>query len=513
MRCDEHPRPLLPSDFYVPGIFAVVKVVLHLVVLGRYGIFRDEFYYLACARHLDWGYVDHPPLSLAFLSVWTSLFCDGLLALRLPGILVGAVVTLMTGMLAREVGGGKFAQGLACLTVLMAPLFLALSNFYSMNVFDLFFWTALLWILVRYINTEQRGYWIVFGLVAGLALENKISVLFLGFGVVVALVLTHHRKVFMKREIWIGGALAGLLFLPYAVWQFAHDFATLEFMHNAATLKNTPTTPLQLFLGVLVEMHPLNAVVWLAGLGYVLFHSEGRKYRLLGLCFLVVFFAFAFTNGKVYYLAPIMPVILALGAVAWERWTRKAPQWRWALVTPLVVFGVLLMPMSLPVLSPEGFAAYQRRIGLAPTQSERGGVGALPQHFSDRLGWEALALFVAEHYKGIASEAGGARLTIVLNNYGEAGALEYFSKDYALPRAVCGHNNYFLWGPGDFSEDVFLVYNVERADLEPLCESVEELGRFTHPYVMPYENDRPLYLCRGLKQPIEEIWPLLKNYI
>lgn len=501
-----------PRDCYIPGAFALVKVVLHLAAMGRYGIFRDEFYYLACARHLDWGYVDHPPLSIAFLAMWTSLFGDSIFALRVPAMLVGALTLMLSGLLARELGGGRFAQALTCLAVLIAPLYLAMANFYSMNVFDQLCWTILAWIVIRYLNTDHRRLWILFGIVAGIGLENKISVLFLGFGTVVALLLTAHRRLFLTKELWIGGVLAGLLLLPHLLWQAVHGAPTLEFMHNATTLKNTPMTPLQLFIGTILEMHPLNALVWLAGLGYALFHPQGKRYRILGLTFLVIFFVFAFTNGKVYYLSPIMPMMLALGAVAWEQWTRKAPRWRMALVAPMALSGIALLPMSLPVLTPERFIAYQQKIGLAPAQMERGAQSSLPQHFADRFGWEEFAAFVANHYAPFAPEH-GAPLTIMVRNYGEAGALDYYAGGYELPRAVCGHNNYYLWGPGDFSSEAFLAYGIDRKHLDAMCESVEELGRFHHTYAMPYQTDRPLYYCRGLKKPIAEIWPLTKTYM
>ncbi len=508
----KHAPTLSFRDVRIPIVFAVAKVLMHLMCLGRYGIFRDEFYYLACARHLDWGYVDHPPLSIAFLAVWTGLFGDSVVALRVPALVAGALIVFLTGVLVRELGGGRFAQATACLAVLIAPLFLAMSNFYSMNVFDQLCWVALAWVLVRFLNTGAGRYWIIFGLVAGVGLQNKISVAFFGFGVVMALLLTEHRKVFLKKEIWIGGLLAGLLFLPHVLWQVIHGAPTLEFMHNATTLKNTPMTPLQLFLGIILEMHPLNAAVWIAGLGYALFHPKGKQYRVLGLSFLVVFFTFGFTNGKVYYLSPIMPMLLALGAVAWEQGTRKFPRWRAALVAPMALSGLVFLPMSLPILSPDGFMNYQARLGMGPSQMERGEASALPQYFADRFGWEALAAFVAEQYGPLASEK-DQPLTIMVGNYGEAGALEYYSDQFTLPRVVSGHNNYYLWGPGDFSDDSFLAYGIDREQLEATCESVEELGRFQHPYVMPYENNVPLYHCSGLKKPIAEIWPLAKRFI
>lgn len=501
------------GGWIMPGAFAAASLVLHLAVLGRYGIFRDEFYYLACARRLDWGYVDHPPLSIVFLAGWTKFFGDGIVALRLPGILAGAAIVFLAGLLAREMHGKRFAQAVACLSVLIAPLFLAVSNFYSMNVFDQLCWTLLALILVRCINTGDTRYWLLFGLVAGLGLQNKVSVLFLGAGVAVGVLLTRYRGHLLKKDIWLGGLLAGALFLPYVLWQAPRGYPTLEFMHNAATLKNTASSPLLLFQGTLLEMHPANALIWIPGLAFTLYGEAGKRYRLLGITFIVVFLILGFGNGKVYYLAPAMPIVLALGGVAWERWTRGRRWARVAVLAPLVLLGPVLVPLALPVLSPERFLAYQETLGIAPAPMERHAQAALPQHFADRFGWRELAEFTggvcAGHFPDERNSA-----AILVFNYGEAGALEYYSEEFDLPRVVCPHNNYYLWGPGEIGDGVVLVYGGEQAALEQAFTGVTALDeRLETAYAMPYENDRPLFICRGLRMPVAALWSRLKSFI
>jgi hypothetical protein len=500
-------------DFAMLTVFALAKFLILLVVIDGYGIFRDEYYYLACAGRLDWGYVDHPPLSIALLAAWTALFGDGIVSIRIPAAIAGSLTVFLTGLLAREMGGKRTAQAIACLAVLIAPVFLALSSFYSMNVFDQLCWVLLALIVVRCIHTGDGRYWLLFGLVAGIGLQNKISVLFLGFGIVVGLALTRYRTHFRKKAIWFGGLLAGLLVLPYVVWQVPRGFPTLEFMHNAATLKNTDSNPLQLFLGTLLEMHPANAVIWIPGLAFTLYGEAGKRYRLFGVAFLTIFFVFGFMNGKAYYLAPAMPVVLALGGVAWERWTEKCPRWRAAVLALPILLGPVLAPLSLPLLAPETFLIYQERLGIAPPPMERHAQAELPQHFADRFGWRELAVFMdqvcREHLSGERDSA-----TIFVWNYGEAGALEYYRDEFGLPRIICPHNNYFLWGAEKAGEGPILFYGGDKAKLEQTFETVQELdARLNTRYAMPYENGRPLYLCRGLKMPVETLWPLLKQYI
>lgn len=500
------------SDIAFFSAFGLLKILIHLAVIGRYGIFRDEFYYLACAERLDWGYVDHPPLSIALLAAWTAMFGDTMAALRVPAMLAGAATVVLAGLLARDMGGRRFAQGAACFAVIIAPIYLAVANFYSMNVFDQLIWTILAWLLVRYLNRGDARLWLWFGLVAGLGLQNKISVLFFGVGVVVGLLGTAQRRVFLTKEIWMGGAIAAVLFCPYLIWNFQHDFATLEFMHNAATTKNTPTSPPALFLGTVLEMHPANALLWIAGLGYALLDPIGRRYRVVGIAFVTVFLTFAFSNGKVYYLAPIMPLMLALGGVAWEQWTAARPKLRVAVLVPMAILGPALMPMALPILSTDGFIRYQERIGLAPAPMERHAAGALPPHFADRQGWREMAEFIGHHYASL-DPAARPNAAVLVRNYGEAGALEYFGRDIELPKVLCPHNNYYLWSKPGENVSVLLAYGYRREALEQYYGSVVEVGRFTHPYVMPYENDVPLYVCREPKQPIGALWGMVKVFV
>ncbi len=500
------------NDFAFFSAFGLAKILIHLAAIGRYGIFRDEFYYLACAGRLDWGYVDHPPFSIAVLAAWTALMGDSMATLRVPAMLAGAATVVLAGILARELGGRRFAQGVACLAVIIAPIYLAVANFYSMNVFDQLIWTILAWLFVRYLNRGDARLWLWFGLVAGIGLQNKVSVLFLGAGVVAGLLGTAQRRVFLSKEIWIGGAIATVIFSPYVIWNFQHDFATIEFMHNAATTKNSPTSPLALFLGTVLEMHPANALLWIAGLGYALLDPIGRRFRAVGIAFVTVFLAFAFSNGKVYYLAPIMPLMLALGGVAWEQWTAACPKWRLAVLVPMAILGPALIPMALPVFTPEAFIRYQDRIGLAPAPMERHTAGALPPHFADRQGWREMAEFVALHCAAL-DPAERPTAAVLVRNYGEAGALEYFGRELDLPEVLCPHNNFFLWGVPGNDGAVLLAYGYRREALEQYYGSVVEVGRFTHPYVMPYENDVPLYVCREAKQPIGELWGMLKVFV
>ena len=495
-------------------VTALAVVALQLATSWRYGLFRDELYYLACASHLDWGYVDHPPLSIVVLAGVRGLLGDGLLAVRLaPALLFGLLVWL-AARLARELDGGRFAQSLAALAVAVAPEYLALTGFYSMNAFDLVFWAVAAWLVARLARTDDVRLWRPLGVVIGPGLLNKVSVLFFAFGLAVAVLVTPLRRHLARRELWEGVALALVLFSPYVLWQLRHDWATLEFMRNASRYKNVALSPLSFATAQILDLHPLNAPLWLIGLGWLMFGSRGRRFRALAIVFIVTFVVLAAQHSKPYYLSPAFPMLLAAGALVVEGFTQKR-NWRWvrpALLVVLALGGAMTAPLAVPVLPVDTLIAYQRALGIAPTASERNRLGPLNQHFADRFGWEELTREVARIYAALPAEE-RAKVRIVTRNYGEAGAIDYYGRSYGLPAAVSPHNNYYLWGPGPDDAQVLIMVGWPSKELEGSFSEVEVAGRVDSPYAMPFETRWPIHLCRGLKAPLDEAWRRGKTFI
>ncbi|MBI1319150.1 MAG: phospholipid carrier-dependent glycosyltransferase [Candidatus Hydrogenedens sp.] len=493
--------------------FAAVKIAFHLLAagLGPYGYFRDEFYYLDCAANLSWGYVDQPPFSLAVLQLFRTLLGESVWAIRLPAILAEAATLVLAGVIAREMGGRRFAQFLACASLLVAPVFLTMSSFFSMNALDHLFWALAAWLLVRIINTGDGRLWLWFGVVAGLGLQNKYSIGFFGGLMAAALLLTPERRFYRDWRLWAGGGIAFILFLPHLVWQQWHGWPTLEFMHDTNAYKNVPLTPGKYLTGQLLFMGPLAAPVWIGGVVCALFFST-RRYRIFAFIYLGMLAVFYVSNGKSYYLAPIYPVLLALGGVCWEHLTERRRWIGWILAGLVLASGAALAPHAMPLLPPERLIAYQGAMGLKAPQQEVAHSGVLPQHIGDRLGWLEYAAMVAKAFHALPAED-QTRCALLVSNYGEAGALNLSQQDLGLPRrAISGYMNYYLWGPGDWDGQVALVYWPERELLDELFDSVTEVDRFSDPYVMARQNDRPLYLCRGLKVPVDEAWPRFKRY-
>jgi len=515
---DPKKTPAVSATAILLGL-AALRLVLTLAFSGRYGYFRDELYYIACSDHLALGYVDQPPLSIGLLAVVRALLGNSLFALRLlPGI-AGAAVVYLAGLLARKLGAGKFGQVLAALAALISPGFLSQSRYYSMNILDILFWTVAVYLALVIVKDDRPRLWPLFGIVVGLGLQNKYSIGFLVVGLVAGLLLTTARKHLFKWSFWVGAALAALIFLPHVLWEIRTGFPSVEFMRNASLYKNMPISPFGFFLAQVMEVGLIQAFLWLAGLGFFFFHREGKRLRLFGWMYVVVFLIMIATRAKAYYLIPIYPVLLAGGAVLVEDVSARAGR-RWlrpVTAVLLVIFSALAVPFVIPVLPVESFIAYQDFLGIKPGQEERTAVGVLPQHYADMFGWEEMTATVAKIYQGLSPEERAGCL-IYVRNYGQAGAIDFFGPKFGLPKASCGHNNYWLWGPPDWDGKVAIVFgdnnDLEEStkDVSPGFTTVEHVATFTHKYVMPYENGRPIFICRGAKGNIKDIWPQEKNF-
>ena len=479
-----------------------------------YGLFRDEFYYLACADHLDWGYVDHPPLSIAVLWLVRKILGDSAWALRVVPALVGAVLVLVAARLAREMGGGAFAEAVAALSVALAPVYLALTGYYSMNAFDVLCWALLALVVSRIVTADDPRLWLAFGAIAGLGLLNKISILFFGAGVAVALVLTPLRRHLKTPYPWLGGLIAALLFSPYVLWQMNHDWATLEFMHNAQTYKIAALTLRDFMTEQVQQMLPFSVPLWLAGLWGLHFHRDLKRYRALGIVYVVALVLMLVQRAKPYYLAPAYAMLLAAGAVLLERATaRPGRGWlRGVVVVILVLGGAVAVPLVVPVLPVETFIAYQRALGRTPGTDENQAVGPLPQFFADRFGWEEMTAAVAAAYDTLSPED-RAKVVIATSNYGEAGAINYYGRRLGLPRAVSQHNSFFFWGPEGDRAEVVISVGRNPENLRGEFERIVEAGRIEAPYAMPYETRQPIVICYGLKPPLQEAWRRGRHFI
>jgi hypothetical protein len=511
------PAPAAASGARADGTLLALgaaKVLLHATAIDRYGWFRDELYYLVCARHPAAGYVDQPPLSIWILGLVRALFGESLLAVRLLPALAGAATVFLTGRIARELGGGRFAQALAALAALITPVFLGTDHYYSMNTFDILIWTVAALLALRAIASERPSTWLLLGVVLGLGLLNKISVMWLIAGLGAGILVSPQRRALLTPWPWCAIGIALVMFAPNIVWQVTHGWPTLEFMRNATGRKMVAVSPLGFMGGQVLSMNPVTLPLWLGGLLWLLFSRAGREGRPLAVMYLAVaLFLTAGGRSRASYLAPAYVTLYAAGSVAFERITAARPRMLRASAVALVAaLGLVALPMALPVLPVDTYIAYAKALGMAPSTEEHHRMGLLPQHYADMFGWPELVDEVEKAYRSLAPEE-RARCSIFAQNYGEAGAITVLGAGRGLPPALSGHNNFWLWGPGTRSAEVMIIVGGDPEDNSKVFREVTRVGTATSKYAMPYEQDMPIYVGRGLKIPVSELWPMVRRYI
>jgi hypothetical protein len=496
-------------------ILAVAMVAIHLVTPREYGFFTDELYFLACGEHLDFGYVDMPPLTALQARIAKGLFGTSVIGIHLFPALMGAGLVLLVAALARELGGGAFAQGIAALCVVVAPFSHAFFGFLSMNAVEPLVWTGCALVVARIVRTGNVRLWPWFGLLAGIGLENKHTTLVFGAAAVAALVLFPERRLIANRWFLFAGLIAFLIFLPNLIWEIRHQFPHLEQLANIRRNRRDVELSVFGFLGQQVlGMQPLAFPVWAGGLGWLLFGREGWRFRVLGLTWLFTLGLLLASDGRFYYLFPANPILVAAGANALES-VLPATRLRWvgpAYAAVVLLTGILIAPILLPILPPETFLAYSKATGLSQPQIEhRRTTSPLPQLFADRCGWKEMAETVARAYHALPPEE-RAKAAIFGNDYGQAGAIDMYGPALGLPKAIGGHLTYWLWGPHGYTGDVTIVLGDNREALEQLFNRVEAAGEVGTPYVMDSQHFK-LFVCREPKGwTFPEIWPKLKKW-
>lgn len=491
----------------------LATLVFFVATAEGYGIFRDELYYLACGRHLDFGYVDHPPMIVLLATLARTLFGDSLVGLRSLPALAAAGTVLLVGDTARAMGSRAWGRLLAQALAATAPVYLSLFTIFSMNAFDLLIWAGLTRLAAHLLAGGDARLWLAFGALAGIGLETKLDVGLFGAGVAVGLVLARRADVLRSGWLWAGGALAGLLFLPHVLWQAAHAWPTRELVASAQSGKIAVLAPHRFVLSQLDTVGPVAALLAFAGLGWLLVARAARPFRPLGWAALVVLAVFAFSVAKPYYFAPAFTVLFPAAGTAVERWTagRRGAGVMRALCLASVASILVAAPLAKPLLPVDDYVRYAAALGEEPGSSETHDLGRLPQFFADMHGWRELAEAVGRVHASLPP-AERSRACVFTGNYGEAGAVDYFAAELDLPPAISGHNSYWLWGPGICTGEVLLVLGGERHELEERFAEVEAGGVFRCTDCMPYEDGLTIWIGRGSAVPLADAWPAIKHY-
>ena len=499
---------------------AMAKLVFHIYFNNRYGYFRDEFDYMSCGDHLQWGYVDQPPLIPFLIHVCRAVLGDSLRSIRFIPALASSLLVVQTGLLARELGGRRYAVLLSAVCAVIVPQYLSNGGLLGTNCLEPNLWMGCAYFAILAIQRNDPRYWLWFGVVAGIGLEEKYSIAIFGLGIVIGLLVTDQRRVFLNKWIWLGGVAAFLIFLPNVLWNIHYDWPFVQLMRAIkAEGRDVVWGPSQFFFQQLLVTNPLAAPLWLGGLFAFLFYARLRPYRLLGWSYVVSYTMFFLLHGKNYYLAPIYPMMLAAGAVALEHWLDRPesarPRLQWlkpTIVIVLLASGVHLMPIVVPVLSPDHFLAYTKTLPFKlPVNEYSHARAALPQWYSDQFGWKEIADEAEVAWNRIPVDQ-RSDCGIFAQDYGQAGAIDFFGRSHGLPLALSGDRTYWLWGPHGYSGNCLIVLGDRRERLEQLFNQVEFVGTSAdNPWAL--ESQIGVYICKGAKfGTLTELWPQLKRW-
>jgi hypothetical protein len=501
---------------------SVCTFALHLLVnrFSPYGFQRDEFLYMAMGRHLRLWRMDFPPFIAMLSEAERFVLGDSILAIRFAPAIAAGLLVWMAGLIARELGGGKFAQFLAALAVATSPLFLRTGDLFQPVVLDQLWWTLALYALVKLgssapsddtLSTAPR-WWIVLGVACGLGLLTKFSLLFFGVALVAALIIAPQRRVLLTRWPWVAGAIAFVIGIPSIVGQVELGYPVISQMK---TLQGSQLAHVsawsfvggQFYLGAA-------ALLALAGALYLVRAERMRRFRAVGWTCIGAFMLLLVLHGKSYYIGPIYPTLFASGGVAFERWTergtvRVATLVRALACVVLVAYAAIGSPLELPIFSKETTAAFAARSKISgATRTNMGVALKLPQDYADMLGWPELASAVAHAYDSLPPEK-RAQVVLGADNYGEAGALEYYGPRLGLPRVVSSAGSYWFFGPGEKPGTVLVSLGVTKEDLERWYSTVTPAGRVINPWGVPEETDVPVYVAENPKTTLQAVWPSL----
>lgn len=506
----------LSSGMAIVWGITIAKFILHLYFNNRYGYFRDEFDYMSCGDHLQWGYVDQPPLIPFLTHVSRAVLGDSLRAIRFLPALASSFLVVQAAYATRELGGRRYALLLTAICVALAPQYLSNGGLLGTNILEPNLWLGCAQFVILAIQKNDSRYWIGFGIVAGLGMEEKYTIATFGLGVVIGLLLTEQRRAFFNKWIWLGGLAALLVFLPNLLWNVHYDWPFVQLIRAIREEgRDVVLGPAEWFFQQLLLVSPIAGPVWLAGLGALFFWKPLRPYRVLGWSYLVSYLVIFLQHGKNYYLAPVYPMLFAAGAVALDSWLDRSRGTAWIKpVFAAIIFinGIYLIPIVVPVFSPDRFLAYTKTLPFKlPVNEHSHARAALPQWYSDQFGWKEISDETVIAWNRIPA-AERADCGIFAQDYGQAGSIDFFGRREGLPGAMSGDRTYWLWGPRRYSGNCMIVLDDRQEVLEHYWTQVEYVGTSAE-NEWALEQQIPVFICKGKKfESWAKVWPALKRW-
>ena len=504
-----HGRIISPSlrrwitEWWIITLFIVLKLLAHFLTGANYELHRDSFLYIEQAKHPAWGYVTTPPFTGIITRLSGILFGNTEFGYRFFPALTGAISILLICIMIKELGGKRLALITGCLAYLISPAYLRSNTLLQPVSFDQFFWLLIFFLLFRLVRTQKPVYWIWIGIVAGIGILNKHTMLIFSAGVFLALLVTRDRRWLATMYPYLAALIALVIILPHILWQYQHDWPLVRHMKE---LQETQLVNVRMDLFML-EQFMMNfpaVLVWLVALVYLVFYRESEKYAIISYIFLFTLVILLVLRGKPYYTLGLYPVLFAFGGFALEKiFTRRLRFINHFIIGFMLVSGLLILPLSLPILKPERYIRYMDAIGMGKSQRwEDGQYYDLPQDYADMIGWRELTYIVAKAWNSLSPEQQAA-CTIFSNNYGEAGAVNFYGTKLGLPAVITPSDNFLFWAPDSIRAD-YLIRIGDDDNLSNLYNSVELVGRITTPHAR--QEGTPVHLCRDPKINIDSLY-------
>nr|WP_255682908.1 glycosyltransferase family 39 protein [Dyella sp. 2HG41-7] len=475
---------------------ALLVGVAHMLTNGQYGFHRDEWQFLSDAQHLDWGFVPYPPLTAALEHLGLSMFGLSLVGLRLFSVMAQVLVIIVSGLMVRDLGGGRLAQIFTAIAVALSPVPMFEATEFQYSSFDLLWWVLIAWCVIRLLRDDEPRWWVAIGIFAGLGLQTKYSMAFELTGVLVGVLLTDARRYVANRWFWIGGVIALLLFAPNLVWLVRHDFISYHFLQSIHA-RDVGEGRADGFVRdqFLVNANLFAAPVWLAGL---IAYAKERRYRMLAWMYLVPLLIFLFAQGRFYYVCGAYPMLLAMGAVVGERWLRNMrPAWRVGIAT-LMFTGVFAIGVYAALnIVPIASSGPMREFALRHNGDLR-----------EEIGWNELVAHVAAIRDALPADQ-QAKLGIVVANYGEYGSIALLGPKYHLPMPITTINSGWLRGYPNTPITTFIVLGNSRERADELFFDCRLAGHSTNAWGVVNEESRDhpdIFVCGATRRPPSELW-------
>ncbi len=469
--------------------FSVFKLCIHLFTNTNYELHRDALLYYSLGEHLAWGYVSVPPLIGVIAKLSTLIFGNTTFALRFFPAVIGSISVIVIARIVKELKGGIFAMILAMSAFILSASFLRSDTLFQPVSFNQFFWLLSGYLIVKLINSQNTKFWILIFLVWGIGFLNKYSITFFILSSLAALLLTRHRNLMKSKYFFIGGFLGVLIILPNITWQFIHNW---PLMHHMSELYKYQFVNVSI-PGFIIDQFVMNfpaVIIWVTGLIVFLFYKQERNYRVLAFIYLFTVLIILLLRGKSYYTLGLYPILFAMGGYAVDKYFKTWIKYVTLALTVLLLVPTL--PFALPVYSLEKIEKISKNIGEFTNRWEDGKIHNIPQDYADMTGWKELGLIVTKQYNSLPDSV-RKNCSIYAENYGQAGAINFYGKKFGLPEPISFDDNFLLWAPDSIKNGSLIYVNGEIGDIDFLFKSYKKVGQVDNKYFR--ENGLKVYYC------------------